>query len=41
MSFKDFSTAQKTPGKGAAADKSKQAAASTQPGPAPKPATKP
>lgn len=38
MSFKDFSTAQKTPGKGAPADKSKDAAAQT--APAPKPATK-
>jgi len=38
MSFKDFSAAQKTPGK-AAADKSKDAAAA-QPAPAQKPATK-
>jgi hypothetical protein len=40
MSFKDFSTAQKTPGKGADADKSKAAAAQTVSPPAQKPATK-
>ncbi len=37
MSFKDFSAAQKTPAKGAAADKAKAAAPAV---PAQKPATK-
>jgi hypothetical protein len=40
MSFKDFSVAQKTPGKGGATDKSKDATAAAKPAPAQKPATK-
>lgn len=41
MSFKDFSIAHKVPAKDGPADKAKEAAASTQPAPAPKPAAKP